>query len=413
MFQFGVVSATLVLGGCHMDQDFENADLMDPKTHSENPWPFYTWLRNERPLYYDKKNDLWAVSRYDDIMNIARDWEKFTSEEGNLPKMPPDPSLINLNGHPHAKRRGLLSKGFTPRRVQLLDSKAREITRQLIDKVAPIGACDIVSDLAAQLPMRIIGEMIGYDPDDNEMLRGWVDQFTRGGDGPTAVITNEAINEAFYKFAEYHEMLLAERRDKPGKDLLSMWIAAEIDGEPLDESQLLFDHALILVGGSETTRSAIADGILTLIQHPDQLQYLIDNPDAVPGACDEIVRWTSPFVRMARTATRDIEMHGITLKKGQEVIMVYPAACRDERAYENANVFDVTRKTTKHAVAFGFGQHFCLGYSLARVELVAMVSAIIDRMRDLRLDPTKEVVRTTSSFIRGLQSLPVVFTPCE
>jgi cytochrome P450 family 142 subfamily A polypeptide 1 len=393
-----------------MEQNFENADLMDPKVHSDNPWPFYQWLRDERPLYFDKKNKLWAVSRYDDVMRVLRDWETFTSEEGNLPLMPPDQSLINLNGQAHAKRRGLLSAGFTPRKIKLLEDKAAMITSELLDAVAPKGECDIVHDLAKQLPMRIIGEMIGYRPEVHQKLLNWVDHFMKGGEGPEVLMADESISEQFAEFALYHEELIEERKKKPGGDLLSMWIAAEIDGEKLGDSQLLFDHVLILVGGSETTRSAISDGIYTLMCHPEQMQYLIDNPDVLPTAIDEIVRWTSPFVRMARTATRDVEMHGTTIKKGQELILLFPAACRDERAYEDAHLFDVRRQTDKHAIAFGFGQHFCLGYSLARVELRAIIGEIIRRLPNLRIAPGKEVVRSNSTFVRGLVSLPVVFT---
>jgi len=391
-------------------EDFENADLMDPKTHSEDPWPFYKWLRDERPLFFDKKNQLWAVSRYDDIMRVARDWETFTSETGNLPLLDADPSLINMNGPAHAKRRGLLSKGFTPRQVKLLEDKAVMITGELIDDLASKGECDVVHDLAKQLPMRIIGEMIGYPDEDHEKLLDWIDLFMKGGEGPAAIEADENIIIQFAEFATYHAELMEQRRRNPGSDLLSMWVTAEIDGEKLLDEQMLFDHIVILGGGSETTRNAISDGIHALMCHPEQRQYLVDNPDALPNAIDEIIRWSSPFVRMARTATRDVEMHGITIQKGQEIIMLYPAACRDPRAYDEPDRFDVRRQTDKHAIAFGYGQHFCLGSSLAKVEARVMIGEIIRRLPDMAVAPGKQVVRSSSTFVRGLASLPVVFT---
>lgn len=392
-----------------MTQSFDGADLMDPRTHSEDPWPFYSWLLEERPLYFDESNQLWAVSRYEDVMRVARDWETFTSEEGNLPLMPPDSSLMHMNGPGHAKRRGLLSRGFTPRQVSTLEDKAGAISGKLIDAVAAAGECDVVHSLAKLLPMQIIAEMIGYPPEDYDRVLAWIDLFMVGGSGPKVLEADPSITMQFADFAVYHAKLVEQRKDNPGDDLLSMWIEAEIDGEKLRDDQIFFDHAVILGGGSETTRHAISDGVYELIRHPDQRQYLVDNPEAMPAAVDEIIRWSSPFVRMARTARRDVELHGQTIKAGQEVLMLYPAACRDPRAYDDPNRFDVRRQTDKHAIAFGYGQHFCLGSNLAKVEARVMIGEIIRRLPNMRLAPGKQIARSNSSFVRGLESLPVVF----
>lgn len=392
-----------------MTQDFENTDLMEPSTHSIDPWPFYNWLLEERPLYFDEANKLWAVSRYEDVMRVARDWETFTSEEGNLPLMPADASLLHMNGPGHTKRRGLLSKGFTPRQVKTLEDKATQISRDLIDAVVAKGECDVVHDLAKLLPMQIIAEMIGYPREDYDRVLSWIDLFMVGGSGPKVLAADESITAKFMDFAGYHAGLIEARRKKPGTDLLSMWMQAEIDGEKLTDDQIFFDHALVLGGGSETTRHAIADGIYELTRHPEQRRYLVDNPDALPNAIDEIIRWSSPFVRMSRTATRDVEMHGRTIHKGEEVLMMYPAACRDPRAYDDPHRFDVRRKTDKHAIAFGYGQHFCLGSSLAKVEARVMIGEVIRRMPNMRLAPDQQIERSTSSFVRGLASFPVVF----
>jgi len=392
-----------------MSENFEHTDLMDPATHSVDPWPFYDWLLEERPLYFDEENQLWAVSRYDDVMGVARDWETFTSEEGNLPQMPPDSSLLHMNGPAHGKRRGLLSKGFTPRQVSTLEDKAVAISRELIDAVAAAGECDVVQHLAKMLPMQIIAEMIGYPREDYDRVLRWIDLFMVGGNGPKALAADPSITATFGDFATYHAKLVEERRENPGTDLLSMWIEAEIDGEKLRDDQIFFDHAVILAGGSETTRHAISDGVYELIRHPDQRQYLVDHPDALPAAVDEIIRYSSPFVRMCRTARRDVELHGQTIKEGQEILMLYPAACRDPRAYEDPHRFDVRRKSDKHIIAFGYGQHFCLGSNLAKVEARVMIGEIIRRLPNMRVAPGKQIGRSTSSFVRGLETLPVVF----
>jgi len=206
---------------------------------------------------------------------------------------------------------------------------------------------------------------------------------------------------------------LEEKKTTGGDDLLNTWLNAELDGEKLSEDKLLYEHNLLLVGGSETTRSAIAAGLKALFEHPEQQQWLVENiddDDILHRAVEEMIRWSCPFVRMRRTATQDTELHGKTIKKGDEIIILYPAANRDPRAYDNPDTFDIRRTTDRLPLSFGYGKHFCIGANLARLETRMAVRAVLKRFPDMTLKPNTEATPARSSFVRSLVSCPVVFT---
>jgi len=389
--------------------DFSQTDLMSLDTHTFEPEPFYTWLRDNQPLYQDPNNGLWAVSRYEDVVFISMNTDIFCSGMGVVPLIPvgvwPDEAMINLDGQDHTIQRALVSKGFTPRRIAGMEGSIRQIAADLIDKVEEAGACDLVKDLATPLPMRVIGEMLGYPPEIDEEVLGWADIFTMGGCGPDHI--TEDVLEAFDYFCEFHENLVEERTENPGDDLLSIWLTAEIDGQRLSEEKILWEHNLLLVGGSETTRNAIALGMMELLKHPDQWAWLREHPESIGGAVEEIIRWATPFVRMARTLTRDHEMHGRTMKEGDQVVMLYPAANRDPRVFDKPQVFDIRREFPKPALSFGIGKHYCMGAALARMEVRVLLEEILRRLPNLAL--AGEAHRHRSCFTRGLTSLPVTF----
>ena len=385
-------------------------DLLDVDGHNENPWPMYTYLREEAPIYYDRHNELWAVSRYDDIIKISSDQETYCSTEGVLPNLPPDPSMIHQGGDQHSRQRQLVSSGFTPSRMRKLEDTARDIVVELIEGVRPKGRCDVVHDMAKLLPLRLICDMLGHPREDHEMILEWTDKSVEGGSGPQAV--TDEVNEAFMNFCEYHEKAVAIRQEKRGDDILSHWLDAEIDGQKLDEDQLLFEHMLIFVGGSETTRSVLSEGTLLLIQHPDQRQYFIDNidnPDVNKAAIEEMIRWTCPFTRMVRTTTKEVEWYGQKIPEGEQIMMMYPAATRDPRQFDDPDVFDIRKPPPKSNIAFGHGRHLCLGANLARMELKLYFDELLRRIPNMELDPENVPRRTRSSFLRGLVSLPVVW----
>lgn len=383
-------------------------DLMHPDTHSGDPWPLYNWLREEAPVYWDPINELWCVSRYDDIVAVAKNPKDFWSTEGNVPKMPADPSFINLDGKAHRDRRKLISALFQPKAIAKMEDHVREVVDSLIDEVIEQGHCEFVHDIAAPLPVKLIGEMTGIDAQWHPFVLEWLDEFVKGGNGPDHVTME--VNEAFINFGALHMEMVDERREEPKDDLLSIWVHAEIDGVPLDEDQLLFEHTMIMIGGSETSRNAMSGGVLSLAEHPEQRDFLAENPQWCTNAMEEATRWVTPFVRMSRTATRDCDLVGTPVRKGDEVIMLYPPANRDPRRWTDPETFDVRRdfKKTKN-LAFGFGHHFCIGAWLARLEGQVVFEQMLKRMPDWRV--AGETTYQHSSFVRGLTSLPLEFTP--
>lgn len=388
-----------------MTQTYDGIDLCNPHSHEE-PWPMYTWMREECPLYWDPNNEVWYVWRLDDIITISRDPETFTSTEGNRPGIPPDPSMIHQDGDQHRKQRALVAQGFSPKFIRKMEEDVRSICRDLLDKMIAKGEADLVEDFAAKLPMAVIARMLGVPEEKEDWLRLQVNRFVGGGQGPSYV--TDEVNEAFSEFIMHHEEMMAQRTEQLGEDLLSSWIKAEIDGEKLNEEQLLFEHTLLTVGGSETTRNAIGGGLEELIRYPEQWDYLVANPSAIPNAIEEIIRYVCPFVNMFRTATRDFELHGQTIKQGQMIGLMYPAANRDPRHFADPDAFDVKRDfTTKH-IAFGYGSHFCLGSNLARLEIKAALEETFAKIERFEFKPGTKQTWLSSSFVRGPASIPVI-----
>ena len=391
---------------------FRGVDLCAPESH-DDPWELYDYLREHDPLYWDEHNALWYVFRYEDVLAISRDPVTFCSTEGNRPNLPADPSMIHQDGTAHAKQRGLVAKGFTPRAMKEIEASCAEIVDTLIDAFLERGAFDAVEDLAAQLPAQLVATMLGAPQEMTPTLRRWIEVMVSGGQGPQYV--DDAVNEAFGEFCEHHEVMVAEREGSDDdSDLLLRWMHAELDGQKLEEDQLLFEHALILAGGIETTRNAIAGGLEMLAQDPEAWAYLrahVDDERVIQAAIEEMTRWVTPFTNMFRTATCDVTLHGKTIREGQMVGLMYPAANRDPSVFKDPHRFDVRRdpRVEKH-LAFGFGTHFCLGANLARLELSTTLVALLRKMETLSLAPEGRRERLSSSFIRGLAHLDLTFT---
>ncbi len=388
-------------------------DLLDvtlhcPDLHEPDPWPLYDWLREEAPLYRDA-NGLWHVSRYDDIVAVARDPATFTSVRGNRPLLPNDESFIHLDGDPHRKRRGVIRAFFAPPAIAKLETHVRDAVDALIDEVIEQGHCDFVRDISAPLPTRIICEMTGVPREHHDLVRSALDVFVRGGNGPTWV--TDEVNEAFLTFGALHMEIADERRASPKDDLLSLWMNTPVDGELMTDDQTLWEHTMMLVGGSETSRNAISGGVLELARLTDQRAWLAAHPEDLATAAEESIRWVTPFVSMSRTTTHDAEFLGATIPEGDTVVMLYPPASRDPRKFPDPHRFDVRRVFTHRTIAFGTCPHVCLGEHLARLEVKVLLERLIARMPDWRVDglPTW----SQSCFVRGLTHLPLSFTPGE
>lgn len=382
-----------------------------PATH-DDPWEMYAYLRENDPIYWDEHNELWYAFRYEDIVDISKNPTDFCSTEGNRPHIPPDPSMLHQDGTQHAKQRGLVSKGFTPRAMRDIQEFCDQIVAELIDNFADRGEADIVEEFAAPLPAMLIASMVGVPRDKCPTMRRWVNVMIRGGQGPEYV--TDEVNDAFGEFCEHHEEMMTARAGNQGdSDLLLKWIHAEIDGKKLDEDQLLFEHALLLAGGVETTRNAIAGGLEMFAKNPEQWAYLranIDDEDAIEAAIEEMIRWVTPFTNMFRTATRDIELRGKTIAEGQMIGLMYPSANRDPHIFEDPFRFDIRRnpRTEKH-IAFGFGSHFCLGANLARLELRTSLRAFLRRFETIGLKSGGRREWPSSSFTRGPVHMDLVF----
>jgi cytochrome P450 family 142 subfamily A polypeptide 1 len=392
---------------------FKDVDLLDIYVHDPfTAEPLYEWLRERAPLYWDDKNALWAVSRYEDVLFVSKHPQIFCNRFGVVAGVPldswPDEAMINKDGDEHTCQRGLVSKGFTPRRIVALEGKIRGIVDELFDRVVRSGACDLVRDLARPLPMYVIGEMLGYPKERCDEVLDWTDIYVQGGNG--SAVTQE-IMEAFTHFTMFHEEILGERKQCRGEDLISLWLDAELDGKRLSEDKLLWEHNLLLVGGSETTRHSISLGMYELLRHPEDMGYLREHPDAIPNAVEEMIRWTTPFTRMQRTLLQQHELHGKTMKQGDKIVMLYPAANRDPRVFERPQQFDIRRSFEKPALAFGFGKHYCLGASLARLEMRIFLERLLERTPDMAIAKGAQPEPKPGSFLRGIAGLQVTFNP--
>jgi cytochrome P450 family 142 subfamily A polypeptide 1 len=387
-------------------------DLMSGAFFGREPHDAFAWMRANAPVYYDEANDLWAAASYDAVKQASVDTESFSSAGGIRPKFPPLPMMIDFDAPEHVRRRRLVSEGFTPKRVRAMEDKLRLVCDAIIDKVCEQGSADFVKDVAAPLPIIMIGDMLGVAPEDRDELLRWSDDMLKGQGSPDPEAMVRAA-DAFTGYSDYIHPVLDERRASGNtEDLVGVLCHAEIDGDFLDDDSLVHETLLILIGGDETTRHVISGGVEELLAHPDQVARLAADPAGLmAGTVEEMLRWVSPIKNMARTATRDVELAGAQIREGQELLLLYPSANRDEAVFENPDTFDITRSPNPH-MAFGFGAHFCLGNQLARLELRVMVERVLARMPDLRLAVERAALeRREANFISGIEQMPVAFTP--
>jgi cytochrome P450 family 142 subfamily A polypeptide 1 len=380
-------------------------DLLDGELYRDDPYPTYTWLRTNAPVYQDRQG-IWGLSTYDDVVEASRHPEIFSSAGGSRPNSDPLPHMIDQDDPRHTRQRRLVYKGFTPRQVARLEDHTREIVTRILDAVVGKGRCDFTRDVAAPLPMTVIGEMLGIHAEDYGRLQHWSDEMIRGSDGKPQAGTYEA----YLQYRAYESAVIAARRAEPADDLPSILVEAEIDGERLSEEELLAELLLLLVGGNETTRNVVSGSMEALIANPDQYRALVEDRSLLPDAVEEFIRWVTPILNMRRTATRDVELRDQKILAGDQILLMYGSANRDEAHFARPDRFEVGRHPNPH-VSFGFGPHFCLGASLARLEIRVMYEELLDRLPDVRLAPGAEVVRAPSSFIRGIVSMPVEFAP--
>jgi cytochrome P450 len=387
--------------------------LHSPDFYAGDPYPAYRELRATSPVCWNDVTRFWALLKYEDIRFVSSNPGLFSSTKGVTIPDPQQPSpvqpgsLIFTDPPRHRQMRKLINSGFTRRRVAVLEPKIREIVRGILDDVAPDSVHEFAEEIAAPLPTRMIAELIGAPPDDWEQFRAWSDAATGTADPEIELDPLVAMGQLF----EYFQKLIAQRRVEARDDLLSVLAGAEIDGVRLTDEDLLNFAFLLLVAGNETTRNLIALGTLALIAHPDQRRLLVEDRSLIPGAVEEMLRWHSPVVHMARTATADVEIRGQRIAEGDVVVMLYGSANRDEDIFgTDSEEFKVTRHPNPH-IAFGCGEHSCVGAQLARLEASVMFDELLRRFP--RLELVGEVDRMRATMVPGVKRMPVRFGTAE
>ncbi len=366
-----------------------------------------TWMRANAPVYFD--GNVWGVSRYADVKEVSRQPEVFSNAGGIRPNQPPLPMMIDMDDPAHLQRRKLVNKGFTPKRVRDSEPLVRQACREIVDAVIDRGECDLVGEVAAHLPMIMIGDALGVRPEHRADLLRWSDDMLKGLATEATAEQLEAAGRAFTEYTLYATEVIAARRTEPHEDLMSILVHAEVDGDRLSDDEIIQESLLILIGGDETTRHVISGGVHQLLLHRDQWDGLMADPSRRPAAVEEMLRWVTPIKNMVRTATRDVELGGEQIREGDELMLLYPSANRDEDVFDDPFTFDSARSPNEH-VSFGFGTHFCLGASLARLEIAVMLDELLDRTPNLALaDPDAPLELRPANFVSGLEQLPVTW----
>jgi cytochrome P450 family 142 subfamily A polypeptide 1 len=382
---------------------------LDPQFYVD-PWDTYRWLRDEAPVFWDPVQHLWLVSRYDDVMAIEKHGARYSSFAGSRPHIDQrdDRSMINMDDPAHQQQRNLVSRRFNPGGVRGHEDRVREVVTEILDAVVPLGECEVVEAIASRLPAMMIGDLLGYPREMWEQLRWWSERtMTLGGlnmaDGPPYVSHPDVI-PVMVDFFEQSARVVEERRSEPRDDLISVWIA-----QGWETKHVLEETMLLLDGGAETTRTVIGSMVRELARQPDQRRLLVERPELLATtAVEEFIRWVTPILNMRRTVTEEHELHGETLREGDQVVLMYAAANRDPRAFTDPDRLDVTRPDNRH-VAFGFGTHFCLGAWLARLELRVMFEELLRRIPDWELVDPDEPQIVPATFARAYDRIRIRF----
>ena len=397
----------------------------DPEFRT-NPYPVYQRLRTEAPVHQGQFGG-WVLSRFAECEAVLGDHRRFSSDGRNSEAyhefvaqrggLTPEEQALEASRPflfrdppDHTRLRGLVSKAFTPRRVEALRPRIQQIVDELIDTVGGGGSMDVIEDLAYPLPVTVICEMLGVPVEDHGRFKEWSRELARSLD-PEFVLPQEVIerrNQAVLSFREYFGSLIERRREAPRDDLISALIAVEEQGEVLTHQELLSTLTLLLVAGHETTVSLIGNGVLALLRHPDQMEMLRDNPSLARSAVEEVLRYDPPVQFDGRTAVEDVEIDGVTVRKGQEVVLLLGSANRDPAQFPDPDRLDITRADNRH-LAFGYGIHFCLGAPLARVEGQIALGTLARRLRGLELLTDRPEYKE-NIVLRGLRALPVGFS---
>src|ERR1700733_6882739 len=367
----------------------------------------YRWMRKHQPVFRDR-NGLAAAATDQAVIDAERNPALFSNSGGIRPGHPGMPYMIDMDDPEHLLRRKLVNAGFTRKRVQEKGSSIVRLCDMLIDAICEAGQCDFVRDIAAPLPMAVIGDMLGVIPEDRETLLKWSEDLVGRPSADDSGEARQTLTDAFSGYAAYTLDAIAKRRTQPADDLLSVLVDAEVDGHKLSDDEIVYESLLILIGGDETTRHTLSGGTEQLLRHRDQWEMLRERPHLLSGAIEEMLRWTTPIKNMCRTLVVDTEFHGTALRAGEKMMLLFESANFDEHVFGDPENFRIDRKPNNH-LAFGFGTHFCLGNQLARLELSLMLTRVFQRLPDLRLASADELPLRPTNFIPGPEKMPVTF----
>lgn len=381
--------------------------LTDGAFYGNDPHPHLAWMREHAPVYWDERGQVWGITLYEDVLALAKDSATWRNSGGIRPDNPPMPYMIDMDDPEHKKRRSLVSKGFTPRRVLEREPRVRQISIDLLERARARGTFDFVKDVAAWLPLIVIGDMLGVEEEDYPKLLEWSEaMLVSTGSTDPALIDGAA--RAFEEYSVYQRRVIEDRRAHPKDDLVSVLVHAEVDGERLSDDELVMESLLILIGGDETTRHVLSGGMYQLLLHPEQRELLARKPQRIPTAVEEMLRWVTPVHYFRRTATRDVELRGKTIREGDRVVLHYTSANFDEDVFPEPDRFDIHRDPNPH-LAFGWGEHFCLGARLARLEARVFFEEMLDAFESIEV--IGPVERLASNLTNTTKHIPVRVTP--
>lgn len=399
--------------------ELSDVDLLADTWARGAPYEMFSLLRREAPVFrheHPDAEDFWAITRYDDIRDASRDHETFSTELGSvfLEDMDEEAlamtrlTILNMDPPRHNRQRKLVSYGFTPRMIDSLHAGIRERARLVVDGVCERGECEFVEDVAAELPLQVICEMIGVPDEDRHLIFEWSNKLV-GSQDPDFQATPEDGEVAAAQIFEYCGEIAAQRRVQPRDDIMTALVQAEVDGDRLTDDELKMFFVTLAVAGNETTRNLIAHGMLALIENPDARRELVVDPGRVPTAVEEMLRWGTSIHNFRRTATRETRIRDQVIGEGEKVVLYYLSANRDEDVFDDPHRFDIHRDPNPHMAFGGGGAHFCLGANLARLEIRVIMEELVRRLPDI--EPAGPVRRMRSDFINGIKHMPVAFTP--
>ena len=403
--------------------ELSDINLLDRDAFAKGvPHEWFTYLRANHPIFKHPEPDgpgFWVVTKYDDVVSVGRDGATYSSDQkrggvvvleetemndfeqgGNL--------MLTMDAPEHTRYRKLVNRGFTPRQMRMLEPHIRELTAQIIDDVIEQGGCDYVVDVAAEVPLQVIAEMLGVPQEDRHKLFEWSNRMI-GSEDPEYLVSEQEVMNAQVEMFMYANELAAARRAEPRDDIITALLDAEVDGDKLSEMDFNLFFLLIAVAGNETTRNSISHGIKAFCDFPEQYQLLVNDPTLAQSATDEIVRWASPVMYFRRNVTKDTVLRGQQLKEGDKIAMYYISANRDEDVFDRPFEFDIRRTPNEHVGFGGGGPHHCLGMNLARMEIYVLLEEMAKRMPTLERTGEAEPLR--SNFIAGIKHMPVTYPP--